>query len=110
MPGVCMLLQKSRGQHNMLSAQVTELQSQHASTLSRKEVLSVRLKEAQASSLHRTGTRSSPGSQALYSPGSLPSPVLSHLSTSGSRMMSREAIFQLAPSTASVRLVPSSRA
>ncbi|KAK9821508.1 hypothetical protein WJX74_005091 [Apatococcus lobatus] len=100
-------LEKSRKQHGLLSTTVMELQTRHADTMARKELLSARLKEATAaaSSQRWNGTRSGPGSP-IYTSGSMPSPVLSHLSTSGSRAMSREAIFQMAPSTGSVRLVP----
>ena len=106
-----MVLQKSRKQHGLLSTTVMELQTQHANTVARKELLSARLKEATAAASSRrwAGTHSGPGSP-VYTSGSMPSPVLSHLSTSGSRRISREATFQLAPSTGSVRLVPVARA
>lgn len=108
-----MLLQKSRKQHAVLSTSVMELQTQHSASIAKKEMLAARSREAAAraaSSLGRTGTRSTPGSQHLYNTGSLPSPILSHLSTSGSRNTGQDAVFQLAPSTAPVRLVSASRA
>ena len=114
MTSLLMLLQGSRQQHAELSTRVMELQTQHSNSISKRDMLASRLKEATAraasSGLGRTGTRSTPGSQLWNATGSMPSPVLSHLSTTVSRNMSQDAVFQLAPNTAPVRFVSASRA